>query len=114
MDENPRKIIILPPVTADSDAMFFEDENPAEARLLEMQYENAQYIWQSIVHMEGFRAAQYMTQTGQARILSPSTRDGIDWQLSYIGADGIPNIPRLTPFRTRNGTDLNFSFHSRY
>ena len=23
-------------------------------------------------------------------------------------------IPRLTPFRTRNGTDLNFSFHSRY
>lgn len=92
MDENPRKIIILPPVTADSDAMFFEDENPAEARLLEMQYENAQYIWQSIVHMEGFRAAQYMTQTGQARILSPSTRDGIDWQLSYIGADGIPNM----------------------
>lgn len=87
-----QKYITLPPVTANSAAMFFEDENPAEARLLEVQHENARYIWQSIVQREDFRAAQYMTQSGQTRILSPSTRDGIDWQLSYIGADGIPNM----------------------
>ena len=107
MNESPRKLITLPPVTADSAAMFFEDENPAEARLLEVQHENARYIWQSIVQREDFRAAQYMTQTGQARILSPSTRDGIDWQLSYIGADGIPNMhgDYIEPEHMRDGND---------
>lgn len=107
MNENPRKLITLPPVTADSAAMFFKDENPAEARLLEVQHENAQYIWQSIVQREDFRAAQYMIQSGQTRILSPSTRDGIDWQLSYIGADGIPNMhgDYIKPEYMRDGND---------
>ena len=109
-----QKYITLPPVTADSAAMFFEDENPAEARLLEVQHENARYIWQSIVQREDFRAAQYMTQSGQTRILAPSTRDGIDWQLSYIGADGIPNMhgDYTAPEHRRDESDPEEIFRS--
>ena len=84
--------LIMPNVTADPAAMFFEDENPQEAALHEIQYENARVLWDALIHRDDFQAAQYSTPEGSQRILHHSPRDGVDWQLSYVAPDGIPTM----------------------
>ena len=84
--------LIMPKVTADPAAMFFEDENPQEAALHEIQYENARVLWDALIHRDDFQAAQYSTPEGSQRILHHSPRDGVDWQLSYVAPDGIPTM----------------------
>lgn len=84
--------LIIPRVTASATAMFFQNENPKEAALHEIQYDNLNYLWKSIIRRADFRAAQYQTPNGSQRILHPSTQRGIDWQLSYIHPDGVPSM----------------------
>lgn len=84
--------LIMPKVTADPAAMFFEDENPQEAALHEIQYENARVLCDALIHRDDFQAAQYSTPEGSQRILHHSPRDGVDWQLSYVAPDGIPTM----------------------
>lgn len=84
------KKLTIPQKTASPTAAFFRDESPAEAALLEIQTDNARYLWQALVRRMDFEAAQYTLWDGRERILSHSSREGIDWQLSYIGSDGIP------------------------
>lgn len=86
------KILTIPRETVDPVAMFHEDENPQEAALLEIQIDNGRYIWEAIVNREDFRAAEFVLKDGRKQILSPSIREGVDWQLSYIGSDGIPTM----------------------
>lgn len=84
--------ITVPRETASPTAMFFEDENPQEAALLEIQQNNGEYIWNALIQREDFRGLGYTLPDGRQQILSPSTREGIDWQLSYIGSDEIPTM----------------------
>lgn len=44
----------------------------------------------SIITAPGFTACEYFNEYGQRRILHPSTRPGVVYQLSYIDADGVP------------------------
>ena len=86
------KKLIIPKVTVDPAAMFFQEENPQEAALHEIQYDNARVLWDALIHREDFQAAQFSTPEGSQRILHHSPRDGVDWQLSYIAPDGIPTM----------------------
>lgn len=119
-----KKRLVIPRQTADPVAMFREVENPQEAALLEIQMDNVQYIWEAIVNRSDFQAAEFTLRDGRERILSPSTREGIDWQLSYIGSDGIANMhgdyQEDSHYNPREGhnmkelyRDLSMS-HSRY
>ena len=82
----------MPPKTASPTAAFFREENPLEAELLDVQYDNAAYIWQAIIRRDDFQAAQYKVTDGRVRILSHSVRNNVDWQLSYIGSDDVPTM----------------------
>lgn len=82
----------IPRVTASATAMFFEEENPEEAALHKLQYDNVNYLWQSIITRVDFQAAEYRTPNGSQRILHPSIHPGVDWQISYIHPDGVPSM----------------------
>lgn len=86
------KRLTIPRETANPVAMFFINENPREAALLEVQIDNERYLWEAIVNRNDFRAAEFTLKDGRKHILSPSPREGIDWQLSYIGSDSIPTM----------------------
>lgn len=83
------KRMLVPPVTTDPAAVFFAKENPQEAALHEIQYENLQTLWSALLHRDDLLALQYRTCEGSQRILHPSLREGVDWQLSYFDPDGF-------------------------
>lgn len=81
------KQIKIPAITADPIAMFFE-ERKEEAELHEKQTEAAKKAWEALIHQEGFTGFQFKDHRGWTVYFHPSSREGIDWQLSYQGADG--------------------------
>lgn len=90
-----KRIFNIPPVTASPLAIFHRNDDPEMAREAvkhDIQSHNADYIWKAIVNRQDFEAAEYRLWNGAVRILSKSSRDGIDWQLSYIAPDGIPTM----------------------
>ena len=88
------KKIRIPSITVNAEVVFFEDEQPEEFKLYNEQTKAAEDVWRDILNNEKdiFQAAQFTVpgENGQTIILSPSTREGVDWQLSFIGKDGIP------------------------
>ena len=123
--------IRIPPITIDPTVVFFEDERPEEAKLYAEQKEAAREAWKNIIENENnaFRAAQFTLpgEYGQTLILSPSTRDGVDWQLSFFNKDGIPSMHEdyiadgtENPNRSRDNDMeallrrlVNYSLHNR-
>lgn len=105
------KHLTIPKEIAPPDANFHEDENLAEASLLEIQMDNVQYIWKAIVNRKDFQAAEVSLDDGRKLVLSPSTIDRIDWQLSYIGSDGIPimhgDYQENNRYNPREGHDMS-------
>ena len=81
------KQIKIPAITADPIAMFFE-ERKEEAELHEKQTEAAKKAWEALIHQEGFTGFQFKAHRGWTVYFHPSSREGIDWQLSYQGANG--------------------------
>lgn len=81
------KQIKIPAITADPIAMFFE-ERKEEAELHEKQTEAAKKAWEALIHQEGFTGFQFKDHRGWTVYFHPSSREGIDWQLSYQGANG--------------------------
>ena len=77
----------IPAITADPIAMFFE-ERKEEAELHEKQKEAVKKAWETLIHQEGFTGFQFKDHRGWTIYFHPSSREGIDWQLSYQGADG--------------------------
>ena len=47
---------------------------------------------EKIIFSGDFRALEYRTTYGSRIILHHSTRPGVDFQLSYIAADGVPTM----------------------
>ena len=77
----------IPAITADPIAMFFE-ERKEEAELYEKQEESVKKAWDELIHQEGFIGFQFKDQRGWTLYFHPSSREGVDWQLSYQGTDG--------------------------
>ena len=46
----------------------------------------------NIIFSPDFQYCYYMTDGGQAHVLHHSTRQGVKYQLSFIGADGVPTM----------------------
>lgn len=90
------RITEIPAITFDAVQLFKERDSERLAALMDEQdrQEAAQRdAWAEIITAEGFTALQFVQRTDypMTLILHPSTRPGIDWQLSRIGWDGIPN-----------------------
>lgn len=81
------KQIKIPAITADPIAMFFE-ERKEEAELHEKQKESVKKAWDELIHQEGFIGFQFKDHRGWTLYFHPSSRKGVDWQLSYQGVDG--------------------------
>ena len=86
----------IPAITFDVVELFLEDDEDRLAALMdeEDRQEAAQRnAWAEIITAPGFNALQFVQREKypMTMILHPSTRPGIDWQLSRIGWDGIPN-----------------------
>lgn len=86
-----RKTFDIPAITANRAAAFFEDEKPEEFAEYERQINRALWQYMDIVNAPGFRALELPKPSGcGSLILHKSTRDGVDYQLSYIDASGVP------------------------
>lgn len=72
-------------------ALFFtgSDEKITEAE--EKEAARADEL-RNIFFSPDFFAAEYTTESGARQILHHSTRPGVLFQLSYIGADGVPTM----------------------
>lgn len=86
----------IPAITFDAVQLFTEHDSAKLAALMEEEkrQEAAQRdAWAEIVTAEGFAAFEFVQRCEypMALILHPSTRPGVDWQLTRIGWDGIPN-----------------------
>lgn len=86
----------IPAITFDVAELFREqDEKRLDALMDEAERQDAAQrdAWAEIITAPGFNALQFVQRTEypMTLILHPSTRPGIDWQLSRIGWDGIPN-----------------------
>lgn len=81
------KKIKIPAITADPIAMFFE-ERKEEAELHEKQTEAVKKAWETLIHQKGFTGFQFKDHREWTLYFHPSSREGVDWQLSYQGADG--------------------------
>lgn len=82
--------IILKSLEIDCNLYFFgtdEEINAAEQKEAERAAE-----LEKIIFSANFRALEYCTTYGSRIILHHSTRPGVDFQLSYIAADGIPTM----------------------
>ena len=64
-----------------------QEQEEAENKIAER--ENA---IKSIIQKNGLMGIQIRKPDGRMEILTPSTRQGVKWQLSYIGSDGVPNM----------------------
>jgi hypothetical protein len=86
----------IPAITFDAVQLFTEHDSAKLAALMEEEkrQEAAQRdAWAEIVTAEGFAAFEFVQRCEypMTLILHPSTRPGVDWQLTRIGWDGIPN-----------------------
>ena len=81
------KKIKIPAITADPIAIFFE-ERKEEAELHEKQTKAVKKTWETLILQEGFTAFQFKDHRGWTLYFHPSSREGVDWQLSYQGVDG--------------------------
>ena len=88
------KAISIPSITVDPKVMFYEDEQPDEFKAYNEQRVVVKNTWKDILNNENdiFQGAEFPVpgNNGQTIILSPSVREGIDWQLSFIDKDGVP------------------------
>lgn len=86
----------IPAITFDT-VQLFKEHDPTKLDALmeeEERQETAQRdAWAEIVTAEGFAAFEFVQRCEypMTLILHPSTRPGVDWQLSRIGWDGVPN-----------------------
>lgn len=85
----------IPAITFDAVQLFTEHDSAKLAALMEEEkrQEAAQRdAWAEIITAEGFAAFEFVQRCEypMTLILHPSTRPGIDWQLSRIGWDGVP------------------------
>lgn len=82
--------IIFRSLDIDCNMYFFgadEEINAAEQK----EAKRAAEI-ERLIFSDSFRALEYYTTYGSRIILHHSTRPGIDFQLSYIAADGVPTM----------------------
>lgn len=66
--------------------------------------------FRDIINNDTFMALEYTLPDGRKQILHRSARDGVGFQLSYIGSDGIPTMHE-NYIRTGN-TSVNEAIHS--
>ena len=83
------------------------EEQIAEAQAKEDQRKQE---FRDIINNETFMALEYTLPDGRKQILHRSARDGVGFQLSYIGSDGIPTMHE-NYIRTGN-TSVNEAVHS--
>ena len=87
-----KKTVRMPSVTVDPDVLFHEDEQPDEARRYLEQIAAVKEAWENIFkdpdHV--LNALQFKTSDKypQSIVISPSVRDGVDWQISYFDYTG--------------------------
>jgi len=86
----------VPAITVDTVQLFLLDDGPQleslESELFRQEADHRR-AWESAITAPGFTALQFVqrgTEYPITLILHPSTRAGVDWQLSRIGYDGIP------------------------
>lgn len=92
----PKTSFEVPAITYDIMELFLEEDEARQAILTEEaeRQDRAQRdAWADIITAPGFRALRFVQRCKypMVLILHPSTRPGVDWQLSRIGWDGIPN-----------------------
>lgn len=82
--------ITLQSLDIDCNLYFFGTDEEIEAA--EKKEEARAAELEKIIFSDSFRALEYYTTYGSRIILHHSTRPGVDFQLSYIAADGVPTM----------------------
>lgn len=85
-----RWMMEVPAITADPAELFKENDEERQAVLLdelERQEKAQRSAWANIITAPGFVALKFVQRTEypMTLILHPSSRQGIDWQLSRFG-----------------------------